>query len=115
MGGFYFARSRLRDHTLAGIVVSAVNPDMLPPIEVLVEAGGQYRAKDGRRRYLALCEQHGEGSEVESRCTIYAGTEVETVEEVCDQAVGSVVRTPIETARQYIMNSTLCTGGSNVR
>ena len=92
------SRSRTRGDALAGILASAANPEMLPPIEVLAEAGGQYRVKDGRRRYLALCEQHGQDGDVEIRCTIYAGTEVEAVEEVCDQAVGSVVRTPIETA-----------------
>lgn len=84
---------------MAGILASAANPEILPPIEVFADADGQYLVKDGRRRYLALCEQHGEGSEVEIRCTICIGTEVEAVEEVCDQAVGSVVRTPIETAR----------------
>jgi hypothetical protein len=92
------SRSRTRGDAMAGILASAANPEMLSPIEVLAEAGGQYRVKDGRRRYLALCEQHGKDGHVEIRCTIYSGTEVEAVEEVCDQAVGSVIRTPIERA-----------------
>ncbi|MGB7408297.1 MAG: ParB N-terminal domain-containing protein [Pontixanthobacter sp.] len=91
--------SRSMDSSLAGLLASAADPQMLAPMEVLSNDDGTYEVIDGRRRLLALQARHGDDSSAEVRCVVYAGTEIDAVENICSRALGSEPRTAIQNAR----------------
>ena len=90
--------SKQSDSSEAGLLSSAFNPDLIPPIEVIKCNDEKYAVKDGRRRLQALRAAHHNKMDTKVRCVLYPGTEWQAVEEMCDDAIGKVARTPIQTA-----------------
>lgn len=82
----------------AGLKATAFTPDRMPPIEVIERGDDNYVVKDGRRRVWVLRDAYHNQPETKVRCVIYAGTEEQAIEEMCEDALGKIVRTPIETA-----------------
>lgn len=83
----------------AGLIASAFDPDLIPPIEVISRSDGTHAVKDGRRRLQALrTVHHNKMTDTMVRCVLYHGTEGQAVEEMCDDAISKVARTPIQTA-----------------
>lgn len=90
---------RRSDSSDAGLIASAFDPDLIPPIEVISRSDGTHAVKDGRRRLQALRSvHHNKMTDTMVRCVLYPGTEGQAVEEMCDDAIGKVARTPIQTA-----------------
>ena len=91
--------SRTRGGNAAGLIASASDPANLPPIVLMPSEDGAYPIQDGRLRWHALQAVHGEESDVEVRCVMFAGSEAEAVQATCDNALGAEPRSAIEIAR----------------
>ena len=82
----------------AGLKATAFTPDRMPPLEVIKRGDDNYAVKDGRRRLSVLRDAYHNQPDTKIRCNVYQGTEEQAVEEMCEDAVGKIARTPIETA-----------------
>ena len=82
----------------AALKATAINPDRMTPIEVIKRGDDNYVVKDGRRRLSVLRDAYHNQPDTKIRCNVYLGTEKQAVEEMCDDAMGKIARTPIETA-----------------
>lgn len=82
----------------AGLKATAFTPDRMPPLEVIKRGDDNYVVKDGRRRLSVLRDAYHNQPDTKIRCNVYPGTEELAVEEMCDDAMGKIARTPIETA-----------------
>ena len=82
----------------AGLKATAFTPDRMTPIEVIKRGDDNYVVKDGRRRMSVLRDAYHNQPYTKVRCVIYAGTEEQAIEEMCEDALGKIARTPIETA-----------------
>jgi len=94
--------SRTRGNNTAGLIASAIDPANIPPIVILPAEGGLHPIQDGRLRWHALKEAHGDNSGIQVRCVMFSGTEAEAVQAACDDALGSTPRSPIEVARSIL-------------
>ena len=94
--------SRTRGANAAGLIASAIEPANIAPIVVLPAVDGFYPIQDGRLRWHAFQEAHGEDSDIEVRCVMFVGTEAEAVQAACDDALGSTPRSAIEIARSIL-------------
>lgn len=92
------AMSRRSDGDDAGLFAAAFTPDLIPPLVVIKRDDDTYVVKDGRRRLQALRAAHDNKMDTKVRCVRYLGTEKQAVEEMCDDVLGKVARTQIETA-----------------
>lgn len=92
------AMSRQSDGADAGLIAAAFTPDLIQPLVVIKRDDDTHVVKDGRRRLQALRAALHNKMDTKVRCVLYHGTEEQAVEEVCDDALGKVARTPIETA-----------------
>lgn len=90
--------SRRSDVADAGLLATAHNPDLMRPLVVIKRDDDLYAVKDGRRRVNALRTVHHNNMDTEVRCVIFAGTELQAVESMCDTVVGKVANTQIEMA-----------------
>ena len=81
-----------------GLKATAFTPDRMPPLEVIKRGDDNYVVKDGRRRLSVLRDAYHNQPDTKIRCNVYQGTEEQAVEEMCDDAMGKIARTPIETA-----------------
>ena len=91
-------QSRLSYAEDAGLKATARTPDRMIPIEVIKRGDDYYVVKDGRRRMSVLRDAYHNEPDTKIRCFVYQGTEGQAVEEMCDDAMGKIARTPIETA-----------------
>lgn len=82
----------------AGLKETAFTPDRMTPLEVIKRGDDNYVVKDGRRRLSVLRDAYHNQPDTKIRCNVYQGTEEQAVEEMCDDALGKIARTPIETA-----------------
>ena len=92
------ALSKQSDAADAALVSAAVDPEFLPPIEVIKGGNGKYAVKDGHRRVRALRTVHHNKMDTQVRCIVYTGTEEQAVRDMCDDAVGTAMRTKIQSA-----------------
>lgn len=90
--------SRRSDVADAGLLATAHNPDLMRPLVVIKRGDDLYAVKDGRRRVNALRTVHHNKMDTNVRCVIFAGTELQAVESMCDAVVGKVANTQIEMA-----------------
>lgn len=91
-------QSRQSDADDAALRATAFTPGRMPPLEVIERVDGTYAVKDGRRRLRVLRDAYHNQPDTKVRCVIYAGTEEQAIEEMCEDALGKITRTPIETA-----------------
>lgn len=94
--------SRVRGDNAAALRVSVEDPATIAPIVLLPAKDGLYPIQDGRLRWHAFKEVHGDNSGVEVRCVMYPGTEAEAVQSVADDALGGTPRSAIENARAVL-------------
>lgn len=92
------AMSHRSDAADMGLLASASDPELLPPVEVIESDDGKYAVKDGHRRVQALRTVHHNKMDIQVRCTVYPGTEEQAVRDMCDNAVGTTMRTKIQSA-----------------
>ena len=91
--------SREQGEHFHALLLTAAEPDDLPPIEVLPEIDGEYPIVDGRYIYFALKKAHERNEDVEVRCVLYNGTEAQAVQAVCDTTVGTIEASAMEKAQ----------------
>ena len=91
-------QSRLSYAEDSRLKATAFTPDQMTPIEVIKRGDDNYVVKDGRRRMSVLRDAYHNQPDTKIRCNVYQGTEGQAVEEMCDDAMGKIARTPIETA-----------------
>jgi len=94
--------SRTQSDNAAGLIASATNPVNIPPIVILPAEDGFYPILDGRLRWHAFREAHGDDSDIKVRCVMFSGTEAEAVQAACDDALGGTPRSAIESARAVL-------------
>ncbi len=82
----------------SGLKATAFTPDRMPALEVIKRGDDNYAVKDGRRRLSVLRDAYHNQPDTKIRCNVYQGTEEQAVEEMCEDAVGKIARTPIEIA-----------------
>ena len=92
------ASSKQSDAEDAALLAAAFDPKFLPPIEVIAGDDGKYAVKDGHRRVQALRTVHHNKMDTQVRCIVYTGTEKQAVRDMCDNAVGTAMRTKIQSA-----------------
>lgn len=91
--------SREQGEHFRALVLTAAEPDNLPPIEVLPEVEGGHPIVNGRYIYFALKKAHEGNQDVEVRCVLYNGTEAQAVQAVCDTTVGTIEASAMEKAQ----------------
>lgn len=91
--------SREQAEHFHALVLTAAEPDNLPPIKVLPEVDGGYPIFDGRYIYFALRKAHADNEDVEVRCVLFDGTEAQAVQAICDTAVGTSEASDMEKAQ----------------
>jgi len=90
--------SRVSAANMPALINSAADPSNVPPLTVLQTKDG-YMVLDGRLRWHAIKEVHGEDSDVAVRCVLFEGNEAEALQSVADSALGGTPRSAIEMAR----------------